>query len=262
MTTTETVRGGGLSGAIASEWTKLWSVRATWWCLSGGLLTMLLYSGVSGLSQHIGDNRPEGAHSMVAAGAIYMTEFFVIAVATLFVTSEYANGGIRSTLQWVPVRRQVPVAKAAVLVPVLFGYGLVVALAGMALGGSLMGSAGLPTSFGTGLLTAVGMGAFFALLGVLCLGVGFALRSAAGTIVTVMVLLLPLPMLLSSYVWQGTMNYFPAFAGLNAMTAPGSANPLFGGPPPYGMGVGVVICLVWAAAGLLVGTAVLKRRDA
>jgi ABC-2 type transport system permease protein len=131
MTTTETVRGGGIGGAVASEWTKLWSVRATWWCLSGGMLMMLLYSGISGLSQRVGDSRPEGAHSMAAAGAIYLTEFFVIAVATLFVTSEYANGGIRSTLQWVPVRHHVPAAKTAVLVPVLFGYGVVVALAGM-----------------------------------------------------------------------------------------------------------------------------------
>jgi ABC-2 type transport system permease protein len=262
MTTTEAVRGGGISGAVASEWTKLWSVRATWWCLSGGLLMMLLYSGISGLSQRVGDSRPEGAHSMAAAGAIYLTEFFVIAVATLFVTSEYANGGIRSTLQWVPVRHHVPAAKTAVLVPVLFGYGVVVALAGMGVSGLLMGSHGLPTSFTTALLTAAGMGAYFALLGVLCLGIGFALRSAVGTVVTVMVLLLPLPLLLSSYVSQGIMNYFPAFGGLNAMTAPGTENPLFGGPPPYSAWVGVVICLLWAVAGLLAGTAVLKRRDA
>jgi ABC-2 type transport system permease protein len=261
-TTQETVRGGGIGGAVASEWTKLWSVRATWWCLSSGLLMMLFYSGISGISQRAGENRHEGAHSMVAGGAIYLTEFFVIAVATLFVTSEYANGGIRSTLQWVPVRHHVPAAKAAVLVPVLFGYGVVVALVGMGLAGLLMGSHGLPTTFGTGLLTAVGMGAYFALLGVLCLGIGFALRSAAGTIVTVMVLLLPLPMLLSSYVSPGMMHYFPAFAGLNAMTAPGEENPLLGGLPPYSAWVGVLICLLWAGAGLLVGTAVLKRRDA
>ncbi|WP_328606725.1 ABC transporter permease [Amycolatopsis sp. NBC_00345] len=262
MTTTETVRGGGFSGAVASEWTKLWSVRATWWCLSGGLLMMLLYSGVSGLSQRLDYNRPEAAHSMVAAGAIYLTEFFVIAVATLFVTSEYANGGIRSTLQWVPVRHHVPAAKAAVLAPALFAYGVVVALAGMGLSGLLMGSHGLPTSFGTGLLTAVGMGVFFALLGVLSMGIGFALRSAAGTIVTVMVLLLPLPMLLSSYVSAGMMNYFPAFSGLNAMTPPDTESPLFGGLPPYSMGVGMLISLLWAVAGLLAGTAVLRRRDA
>ena len=42
MTTIE--RSGGLAGAVAAEWTKFWSVRATWWCLIAGTALMLLYS--------------------------------------------------------------------------------------------------------------------------------------------------------------------------------------------------------------------------
>ncbi|MGW4486760.1 ABC transporter permease [Amycolatopsis sp. NPDC004368] len=255
--------GGGLSGAIASEWTKLWSVRGTWWSLAGGVLLMLLYSAVSGLSNRgDGSGLPNAPHDIVVGGAIYLTEFCVIAVATLFVTSEYASGSIRSTLQWVPVRSTLALAKAAVLVPVLFAYGVVVSLLGMATSAVLMPGEVITTTFGDGLTATAGMGAYFALLGVLCAGVGFALRSAAGTIVVVMVLLLPLPMLLSAYVAPEIMNYFPAFAGINGMVPAGGTNPMMGGTAPHSPIVGVLICLVWAAAGLFVGTSVLKKRDA
>ncbi|WP_326568655.1 ABC transporter permease [Amycolatopsis rhabdoformis] len=255
--------GGGLSGAVASEWTKLWSVRGTWWSLAGGVLLMLLYSTVSGLSQQIDDSgATQGPHDIVVGGAIYLTEFCVIAVATLFVTSEYASGSIRSTLQWVPVRSTLVAAKAAVLVPVLFAYGVVVSVLGMAVSGVLMPNGTVTTTFGDGLTAAAGMGAYFALLGVLCAGIGFALRSAAGTIVVVMVLLLPLPMLLSAYVAPEILNYFPAFAGINGMVPAGDTNPMMGGIAPYSPIVGVLICLVWAAAGLFIGTSVLKKRDA
>lgn len=248
--------------AISAEWTKFWSVRATWLSLLGGLLLMAFYSVVSGMSQHAGDDRQQSAHGIATAGAIYLVEFCVLAVATLFVTSEYTSGSIRSTLQWVPVRPRVTTAKAAVLVPVLFVYGVVVAALGIGLASVLMGHAGAPTSLSQGAITALGMGAYFALLGVLCLGLSFVLRSAAGTLVVVMVLLLPLPMLMSSYVLRGAMDYFPAFAGINAMVPPGDVNPLFGSPPPYGPWVGVLVCLVWAIAGIGAGTAVLNRRDA
>ncbi|GAA3544844.1 ABC transporter permease [Amycolatopsis ultiminotia] len=248
--------------AIAAEWTKFWSVRATWWCLAGGALLMAFYAVVSGSSQQFSGDRPQAAHGIVVTGAVYLVEFCVITVATLFVTSEYTSGSIRSTLQWVPVRPRVSAAKAAVLAPVLFGFGVVVAAVGMVIAKVLMAGRGLPTTFGEGLLTALGMGAYFAFLGVLCAGIAFTLRSAAGTLVVMIVLLLPLPLLMSSYVLPAAMNYFPAFAGINAMVPPGDVNPMFGGTPPYGAWIGVLICLVWSAAGLLAGTVLLKRRDA
>ncbi|WP_020662255.1 ABC transporter permease [Amycolatopsis benzoatilytica] len=248
--------------AISAEWTKFWSVRATWWCLLGGALLMVFYTVVSGVSQHLGDGHPNSAHGIVLAGAVYLVEFCVVSVATLFVTSEYTSGSIRSTLQWVPVRPRVTVAKAAVLVPVLFGYGVLVASLGMAASTVSMGGAGAPTSVAQGTVTAVGMGAFFAFLGLLAMGISFALRSAAGTLVTVMVLLLPLPMLVSAYVIRGAMDYFPAFAGANAMVPGGEVNPLLGNEPPYQSWVGIVVCLAWGIAGLAAGTALLRRRDA
>jgi ABC-2 type transport system permease protein len=260
MTTVE-VRGGGLSGAVAAEWTKFWSVRATWWCLIAGTALMLAYSTLSGIAQHFDDD-PQTANTIALGGGFYLTQFAVIALATLFVTSEYAGGGIRSTLLWTPVRERVVLAKAAILLPVLFAYGVVLSCAGMALATVVMDGHGLPTTLEGGFTTASGMGGYFALLGLLCTGVGWALRSAAGTLVTVIVLLVPLPLIVASLGLPELVSYFPGIAGVNAMVEAGQPNPLTQAVAPYAPWVGLLICAAWAGSALLAGTAMLRRRDA
>ncbi|MEV7039009.1 ABC transporter permease [Amycolatopsis sp. NPDC051061] len=259
MTTTE-VRGGGLAGAVAAEWTKFWSVRATWWCLIAGAALMLGYSTLSGIAQRFDDD-PQAANTIALGGGFYLTQFAVIALATLFVTSEYA-GGIRSTLLWTPVRERVVPAKAAILLPVLFAYGAVLSGAGMALSGAVKDGHGLPTTLEAGFTTASGMAGYFALLGLLCTGVGWALRSAAGTLVTVIVLLVPLPLIVASLGLPELVSYFPGIAGVNAMVEAGQPNPITMAPAPYAPWAGLLICAAWAAAALVTGAAVLRRRDA
>lgn len=255
------VRTGGLPGAVAAEWTKFWSVRATWWCLIAGTALMLGYSTLSGLAQRFGDD-PQAANTIALGGGFYLTQFAVIAVATLCVTSEYAGGGIRSTLLWTPVRTHVALAKAAVLVPVLFAYGVALSGAGMALAAAVKNGHGLPTSLEAGFTTASGTGGYFALLGLLCTGIAWALRSAAGTLVTVIVLLVPLPLIVASLGLPELVPYFPGIAGVNAMVEAGQPNPITMAPAPYAPWVGLLICAAWAGAALLAGVAVLRRRDA
>ncbi|KZB86840.1 ABC transporter permease [Amycolatopsis regifaucium] len=245
---------------ISSEWTKFWSVRSTWWCLISGLVLMLAYSGALGLAANSGVERSMAPHAVVTGAAFYLTQFAVVALATLFITSEYASGSIRSTLQWVPTRNRVLAAKSAVLLPVLFGYGVLNTLAGVAISAPLI--PGRNSSVGEVLATSAGMGGYFALLGLLCLGLGTALRSTAGTIVTVFVLLVMIPMFAGSLGGEDLVNYFPGFAGVNAMVTSGEPNPIFGGVAPYAPWVGIALCTAWAAAGLATGSTVLRRRDA
>jgi ABC-2 type transport system permease protein len=261
MTTAAEVRGGGLPGAVASEWTKFWSVRATWWCLVGGTALMVFYSALSAIAQNIGDE-PQGAHTIALGGGFYLAQFAVIALATLFVTSEYAGGGIRSTLLWTPVRSRVVLAKAAVVLPVLFAYGVLLSCAGMALATAVMDGRGLPTSLEAGFTTASGTGGYFALIGLLCTGTAWSLRSAAGTLVSVIVLLVPLPLIVASLGVPEAMPYFPGIAGVNAMVEAGQPNPVTMTAAPYAPWVGLLICAAGAAAALLAGAAVLRRRDA
>lgn len=261
MTTAE-VRGGGLPGAVAAEWTKFWSVRATWWCLLGATALLLGYSTLSAIAQRSGSDQPMAGPTIAIGGGFYLAQFAVIAVATLFVTSEYAGGGIRSTLLWTPLRERVALAKAAILLPVLFASGVVLSAAGTALSSAVKNGHGLPATFAAAVTAAVGMGGYFALLGVLCTGIGWALRSAAGTLVSVIVLLIPLPLIVGSLGLPKLVPYFPGIAGVNAMVESGKPNPVTQAVAPYAPWVGLLICGAWAAAALLAGTAVLRRRDA
>ncbi|WP_372669642.1 ABC transporter permease [Amycolatopsis kentuckyensis] len=261
MTSSE-VRGGGLPGAVASEWTKFWSVRATWWSLIGATGLMLGYSTLSAMAQRYDGDQPLGSHTIAIGGGFYLAQFAVIALATLFVTSEYAGGGIRSTLLWTPVRSSVALAKAAVILPVLFASGVVLSCAAMGLAGVVKNGHGLPTTFSAAFTTAIGTGGYFALLGVLCTGIGWALRSAAGTLVSVIVLLVPVPLIVGSLGLAELVPYFPGIAGVNAMVESGQPNPVTQSVAPYAPWVGLVICAAWAAAALAVGAAVLRRRDA
>ncbi|MGW3963195.1 ABC transporter permease [Amycolatopsis sp. NPDC005003] len=256
------VRGGGLPGAVAAEWTKFWSVRATWWSLVGATALMLGYSALSAIAQRYEDDHPLGAHTIAIGGGFYLAQFALIAMATLSVTSEYASGGIRSTLLWTPVRGRVVLAKAAVLLPVLFAHGVLLSCAGTALASAVMNGHGLPTTFSAATTAALGMGGYFALLGLLCTGFGWALRSAAGTLVSVIVLLVPVPLIVASLGLPELTSYFPAIAGINAMVEAGQPNPVTMSPAPYAPWVGLVICAAWTTAALLTGAAVLRRRDA
>ncbi|WP_410594525.1 ABC transporter permease [Amycolatopsis sp. lyj-23] len=261
MTARVEASGGGLPGAVAAEWTKFWSVRATWWCLAAGTALMLGYGTLSAIAQRIGD-QPQSAHTIALGGGFYLTQFAVIALATLFVTSEYAAGGIRSTLLWTPIRSRVVLAKAAVLVPALFAYGVLLSCVGMALASAVMNGHGRPTSFEAGFTTASGMGGYFALLGLLCTGIGWALRSAAGTVVSVFVLLVPVPLIVASVGAPEAVPYFPGMAGVNAMVQAGKPNPITMTAAPYAPWIGLLICAAWAATALVAGGAVLRRRDA
>lgn len=261
MTTTE-VRGGGLPGAVAAEWTKLWSVRATWWSLAGATALMLGYATLSSIAQRTDGDQPMSAATIAIGGGFYLAQLAVIALATLFVTSEYAAGGIRSTLLWTPVRARVAAAKATVVLPVLFVAGVALSSAGTALASALKSGHGLPTTFPSAATAAIGTGCYFALLGVLCTGIAWALRSAAGTLVTVIVLLLPVPLIVGSLGLPDLVPYFPGMAGVNAMVEAGRRNPVTQSVAPYAPAVGVMICAAWAAAALLAGGAVLRRRDA
>lgn len=90
--------------AVAAEWTKLWSVRSTWWSLVGALVLMLLMSLSMGIDASYPPADVPRAEAMLAvqdASAMGMTlaQFALIALATLTVTGEFATGSMLSTLQ-------------------------------------------------------------------------------------------------------------------------------------------------------------------
>ncbi|TMR11576.1 ABC transporter permease [Nonomuraea turkmeniaca] len=257
--------------AVSAEWGKLWSVRSTWWCLAGATALMMLSALTLGGATATEALRGEGAPSPVVASepvvsATSFAQFALVALAMLTITSEYASGAVRVTLQAIPVRGVMLAAKALVVVPAMAAAGVLsgaVATAAvyLLLSADLFGGlVVLPPGEVVADLLAVGV--FFALVSVMTVGVGTAMRSAAGTLTVVFMLLMGLPLLLLMTGSQAALDAslrMPLFAGLAFM---GSTDNLTGGPIPYSAGEGLAWLLAWTAAALVAGHAVLRRRDA
>ena len=255
---------GGLAGAIASEWTKVWSVRSSWLnIVAAALLTALL--GVQFGFSTAYDNthlRPGHVAEMAAVGSVGVSAMIIVQVvvaafALLQVTSEYSTGSIRSTLQWTPVRRNVVLGKAVVLGPVLFAYGLLLGAIAAVSGGLAMGE-WADWDLATLVVDLVSIAAYLTLGGLFTLGIAFVIRSTAGTLTVafLMLLVLVLPMMLGqsslrALVWLAAL--LPGGAGQNFLS--GSTDPL----SPT---ISFIVLIAWAAGGLALGLKILQRRDA
>lgn len=256
--------GGGLSGAIASEWTKLWSVRSVWWSLLASVLLMAATAGQlaiyvqnSNTNTEPADDRGVMAVGRIAIDAVELTQFAVLALALLVITAEYSTGTIRPTLQWTPSRWRLLLAKTTVVAGVTFGVGIGLGGLGAAVAAPVLGQWGRFDAAET-LGDMIGLGAYLALISVFTLGLGAALRGAVGTLVTVFLTLVIVP----------TTLRLPDLAALNTIAdaLPGSAGLHFlradTDTAPYPPAVGLLLLLGWTLAALLAGHTTLHRRDA
>ncbi|MFJ8230004.1 ABC transporter [Streptomyces sp. NPDC094448] len=252
-------KGGGTLGAVAAEWTKLWSVRATWWCLAGSVALMAIFApglGVSMANSNRSDNKNVDiaiAHPMVLA--VNMVQFAVVALAMLAITTEYSTGSIRTTLQCVPVRGRMLFAKSAVAAPVMFVVGTLLGLVGTVTTAPLLFEYA-DSDLGKAIPTILFTGVYIAMMGVFAIGIGAAIRSAVGTLTTVFMILAGLPgalALSSSDFTKKILDYLPSTAGQHLMD---------GDAEPYGRMGALLVVIVWVAAAQVAGYVVLRRRDA
>ncbi|KAB2349041.1 ABC transporter permease subunit [Actinomadura rudentiformis] len=254
--------GGGLPGAVAAEWTKLWSLRSTWWALFAafgvmGLMSAILATSTASNNTNAITTDDQGVVQVsgIAVGATDLVQFVLIALAILMITGEYATGSIRTTLQWVPLRDRMLAAKAAVTAAVMLPAGVALGVLGTAVAEPLLGRWGR-LSAGDAVADVLAVGVYLALTCVFILGVGTVLRSTAGALTTAFLLLMAVPMLLvnSSVKALGYVaDALPSTAGRHFMAGEGG---------PYPPAVGLLILAAWAVASLALGTVVLRRRDA
>ncbi|MFI0942895.1 ABC transporter [Streptomyces sp. NPDC021020] len=250
---------GGTAGAVAAEWTKLWSVRATWWCLAGSVVLMALFAPALGGST-ANNYRTDGvdeeipiAHSSVPA--MNLVQFAVVALAMLAMTTEYSTGSIRTTLQCVPMRGRMLFAKSAIAAPVMFVVGIALAVVGTVTTTPLLFEYA-DTDMGKAVPTVLAAGVYVAPVGVFAIGVGAAVRSAVGTLTTVFMVLAGLPGALAvsdNDLTRKILDYLPSTAGQHLMD---------GDTHPYGRPAALLVTLVWVAAAQAAGYIVLRRRDA
>lgn len=255
--------------AISSEWTKLWSVRSTWWCLFGAAALMALYSVPLGFDA--ADPNPNLSHADqllhvedVATAGLLFTQFALIALALLTVTSEYASGSMRTTLQCEPRRGRVLVAKLVVVEVVALVGGALLAVLGAGLGYLTAGDYGV-FDVSAVATTAGKISVYMGVVVALAIGLAVGLRSTAGALVVAFLALFLLPMVLmmsgmdlmtdASYYLPGTAG--TEYLGIGIATLFGLADGL-----PYDATGGLGLFAAWSAVTLLAGYVVFRRRDA
>lgn len=252
--------GGGFPGAVAAEWIKLWTVRSTWVCMCAVAVLVSAFAMISGItspSHQGGGGTPLGmsAPATAASGVFFIGQFAALALATLMIASEYSTGSIVSSLQCVPVRARMLLAKCAVILPVLCCTGVLVGLLGTGVAAAAMGGHGPPVRGGDVAVQALAIGGYLAFAGVIAVGIGAAIRSVAGTLTATLLLTFWVPVALQviGVTWLATAGmYLPGGAGATLLDIAHAS---------YGRPVAVVILAAWAIAAQSAGYVVLRHRD-
>jgi F0F1-type ATP synthase assembly protein I len=252
--------GGRFAGAVSSEWTKFWTLRSTWWCLLSATFVLAAFTAVVSLATRLqieGENGVPGSFLVGRVGvtSLQIVQFATIALAVLAICSEYQTGSIRSTLQWVPKRGRMVLSKTFVVTVVTLGTGIVWGLLGDGIAWIALGPyrAG---GFGDVLRDVLAVSVYLTALSLFSLGLGFAIRSTAGTFGLVLVLLLGLPAAFSA-VDNAALNtlgqYLPLSAGGYLIDR---------ATEPYGMVTAILVLAAWSVGSIALGAIMVKRRDA
>src|ERR1700685_1106857 len=142
----------GLRGAIASEFTKIRSVRSTYWTLAALLVVSIgigaaITGGTAANFSHNPGNKAGFDATQTSLIAFFEIGQLIIAViAALAITSEYSTGMIRTSLTAQPRRGTVYAAKAIVLTSLMLIVSLITSFIAFFVGQALLSSSGVSAS--------------------------------------------------------------------------------------------------------------------
>ena len=255
---------------LRSEWTKLSSLHGTSYklalafALSVGLTGLLaLVVGATWDGASVADRAGHDPVGIGLFGSLFSMIVFAVLGATA-VTAEYSSGMMRLTLTATPRRGRVLAAKAGVVAAVTLVAGLVTAITTFLVAQAVFASYGVPTASltdGDALRTVLGDGVLTPVLPVVAVALGFATRSTAGAITSVLAIVF-MPWILGGVLpawWQdNVLTYLPGAAS-EAITSGhlDSATSSLLAP-----GVAALVLAGWLALFLVAAWAVLERRDA
>jgi ABC-type transport system involved in multi-copper enzyme maturation permease subunit len=254
---------GILRRAVAAEWIKLRTLRSTWYVLAVTVLGLVVLAALSAVGTVVDDSAPTDATGIGPLGGalagIPLAELAVAVLGVLAVSGEYGSGLVRVTLAAIPRRWPVVVAKALVVAGAVFVSSLVAVAVAFATSALVLAVEDVPTSLtAPGALRALLAGPVY-LAGISALGVAFGwlLRSTAGALAGLFVVLYVLPIIgfiVPDEVSGAVVRLLPGNAG-NAMMqlAPsGLLSP----------GAGFALFTTYTVVTLAAGSLVLRRRDA
>lgn len=258
----------GFGAALASEWSKLWSVRSTWISIGLALLFSIGLSALLATTIGATQDAPEAQMDLFdpilfsLPGAVF-TLILLSVLAVMFVSSEYSSGMIRLTLTVTPRRWRILAAKALIIGVVTLVVGTVATVGMFLVAQALFASYDLPNvglDDPDALRAVVGISLTSPLFPLIGLAFGFVLRSTAGAITAVLgVLFLPdiIAPLLPAWWQENVLVYLPGAAS-DAISI-GHLEQL---PFALELEPAIAVVVAWTVGFLLLAWVALTRRDA
>ena len=274
------VSGGrvGLVSTMRSEFTKIRSVRSTYWTL---LVMIVLCVGMAALFSASHVSQVNGAPNAAARAAalsdarsaavtgsligLLIGQLVIAVLGVLTMTSEYSTGMIRTSLTSMPRRGTVYAAKAIVFGAVALAAGMITSFASFFTGQAVLAGVHANASLSDpGVLRAViGAGLFLVVCGLLSYGIGAILRHSAGAIAAAIGLLFVswslsqfLPGPPSGWFGQADIDKWIPFNAGGAVWEHVSGVHMFS---PW---IGFAVFCSYAAAAIVAGLVLFVRRDA
>ena len=196
-----------LGHALASEWTKIKSVRSTMWTLGVFIVLVVGLGLLTGAVVASSDTDVDG-ESPLALGffGLLLGSICLITLGVLTTASEYGTGMVRTTMTACPSRGRVLAAKAIVFFLVAFVVTLVSATLVALMHVTMLegNGAGDPTG-SEWLKGTVGVSLYVALLGLLSLAIGSIIRHSAGAI-TIMIGALLAPLVIALFMFAESLK--------------------------------------------------------
>ena len=259
----------GFGGTLRSEFTKIRSVRSTYWTLLVLLAVSIgigaaISAGTAASWSHTSasDRATFDATQASIAGLFYLGQLVIVVLGAMVFTAEYSTGMIRTSLTAMPRRLTVYAAKVAVFAVVALVVTLVAAFIAFFLGQSLLASTheSATLSQPNVLRAVVGSALYVTLCGLFAFAAGAILRHTAATITSIIGLLFVVPILahlLPSSWYNDIARWLPDSAGsaISATVAPLDSH-LFS---PWSQ---FTVFAVYTAILLIVGGILFRRRDA
>ena len=255
-----------LLATMRSEWTKLRTVRSTFWTLTFTVVAMLgLGALFTALEAARWDRRSPAEIAefnplLYSLAGMNLAPLSVGVLGVLVMTSEYATGAITSTLAATPQRLMLLAAKVATFAVAVGAVSVASTMGAFLLGQAILGPnhGGLSIADPGVLRGLLGGATFLVAIGVIAVGLGAALRRSAGAAAALFGMLLVLPGLVTLLpgTWDERVGkLLPGAAGA-AMSSPERVTRLLS-PANAALVLGA-----WAAVALAVGALALTRRDA